>query len=268
MALDLSEAGRTDHAVAVVALEDGRIVVAGTAEGESGTRFLMVRMTTQGSLDPSFGERDGYAWTGSITSLSGFHRTASGQFVACGTRFAGPTPEGRIVRFDSAGDLVARDEPGVSRHRVLDRLRAARGRQRRGRRTTVVPAPGSDGWTSTASSIRRSATSGVEHSLTAAAVASGIDSGTPVVPTDIAILADGRLTVALDGYGWGHLALLSFAPDGRTDTGSAPSLTDRFYDMGWPELPPSAGSLEAIADARRASCSPWSRVRRARPSYG
>jgi hypothetical protein len=66
--------------------------------------------------------------------------------------------------------------------------------------------------------------------------------GYPVVPTDIAVLADGRLTVALDGYGWGHLALRSFAPDGRADTGSAPALTDRFYDMGWRELPPSAGA--------------------------
>ena len=71
--------------------------------------------------------------------------------------------------------------------------------------------------------------------------------GFSVVPTDIAILPDGQLTVALDGNGWGHLALRSFAPDGRTDTGSAPSLTDRFYDMGWPDRPPSAGSSTLLS---------------------
>jgi uncharacterized delta-60 repeat protein len=106
LALDLPAAGRSDYAVATVALEDGRIIVAGTADSNSGTRFFMVRMTTQGNLDPSFGERDGFAWAGSITQPSGFHRTASGQFVACGTWLPSSAPEGRIARFDSAGDLV------------------------------------------------------------------------------------------------------------------------------------------------------------------
>jgi hypothetical protein len=60
-------------------------------------------------------------------------------------------------------------------------------------------------------------------------------------------MADGQLTVALDGYGWGHLALRSFAADGRPDTGSAPSLTDRFYDMGWPQLPPADGASTLLS---------------------
>jgi uncharacterized delta-60 repeat protein len=245
MALDLSESGRTDHGISAVALDDGHIVVAGTAESESGTRFVMLRMTTQGSVDPSFGDHDGLAWTGSITSLSGFHRTAGGQFVACGTSYAGPTAEGRIVRFDSAGDLVGETN-----------LASA------GIESLTACAPQMDGSVVFGGLGRAGTWLGQVDADGQLNPAFGEQSGrTPIdcvscavwdrlgysrIPTDIAVLADGRLTVALDGNGWGHLALRSFAPDGRTDTGSAPSLTDRFYDMGWRELPPSAGAAKLL----------------------
>jgi len=50
-------------------------------------------------------------------------------------------------------------------------------------------------------------------------------------PDDLAIAADGRLTVAIDGNGWGNLGVLKFAPDGRTDAASPRWMTDRFYDV-------------------------------------
>ncbi|HYN39634.1 MAG TPA: Calx-beta domain-containing protein [Rhodospirillales bacterium] len=246
IALDLSAAGRPDHAVATVALEDGRIVVAGTAEGASGTRFLMVRMTTQGNLDLSFGERDGFAWTSSISSLAGFHRSTSGQFVACGTSYAGPVAEGRVVRFDSAGDLVGETSLASA---GIEQLTAC-APQEDG--SVVVGGLGRDGtWLGRLDvDGQLDPAFGEQSGRTPVACDSCAiwdRLGYPVVPTDIAVLADGRLTVALYGYGWGHLALRSFAPDGRADTGSAPSLTDRYYDMGWRELPPSAGASTLLA---------------------
>jgi hypothetical protein len=243
--LDLSAAGRSNHAVAVVALQDGRIVVAGNADSESRPRFFMVRMTTQGNLDPSFGKRDGFAWNSSITRLRGFHRLASGQFVACGSWFAGPAPEGRIVRFNSAGALVGETNLASAGIEYL----TACAPQEDG--SVVVGGDGRAGASLGRVGVdgRLDLAFGDEWGRTliecdSCAIWDGL--GYSRVPTDIAVLADGRLTVALDGYGWGHLALLSFAPDGRTDAGSVPSLTDRFYDMGWRELPPSAGASKLL----------------------
>ena len=245
LALDLSAAGRPDYAIATIALEDGRIVVAGTAEGSSGTRLFMVRMTTQGNLDPSFGERDGFAWAGSITQPSGFHRTASGQFVACGSWFGGPAPEGRMAWFDSAGDLVGETNLASA---GIEYLTACAPQVDgsvliggHGRAGTWLGRVGVDG--------RLDSSFGEQSGRTPVSCdscATWDRLGYPIIPTDIAILADGRLTVALDGYGWGHLALRSFAADGRTDTGSTPSLNDRFYDMGWREMSPSAGASKLL----------------------
>ncbi len=245
LALDLSAAGRSDSAVATVALEDGRIVVAGTAESDSGTRFFMVRITTQGNRDPSFGERDGFAWSSSISSLAGFHRTASGQFIACGSWYAGPAPEGRMVWFDAAGDLVRETNLASADIEYLtactpqvDGSVLVGGHGRTG---TWLGRVGVDG--------RLDSSFGEQTGRTPVSCASCYTwdrLGYPVIPTDIAVLADGRLTVAVDGYGWGHLALRSFAADGHTDSSSAPSLGDRFYDMGWRELPPTAGASKLL----------------------
>jgi len=245
MTLDLSESGRTDYAISAVVLDDGHIVVAGTAENESGTRFVMLRMTTQGNVDPSFGDHDGLAWTRSITSLGGFHRSASGQFVACGTSYASPVAEGRIVRFDSAGDLVGETNLASA---GIQQLTACAPREDG---SVVVGGLGRDGtWLGRVDPDGQlDLTFGDEWGRTFIDCQScGLWDrlGYPVVPTDIAILADGRLTIALYGYGWGHLALRSFAPDGRTDTGSARWLTDRSYDTGWRELPPSAGASKLL----------------------
>lgn len=245
LALDLPAAGRSDYAVATVALEDGRIIVAGTADSNSGTRFFMVRMTTQGNLDPSFGERDGFAWAGSITQPSGFHRTASGQFVACGTLLPSSAPEGRIARFDSAGDLVGETSLASAGIEYLNAC--APGKDGSvvfggyGQAGTWLGRVGVDG--------RLDSAFGEQSGRTPiGCVSCGIWDGLgyPAVPTDIAISADGRLTVALDGYGWGHLAMLRFAPDGRMDTGSPRWMTDRFYDMGWRELSPSGGASRLL----------------------
>ncbi len=205
----------------------------------------MVRMTTQGNVDPSFGEHDGIAWTSSITSFGGFHRSASGQFVTCGTSYAGSEPEGRIVWFDSAGDLVHETNLASS---DIEYLTACAPNEEgevmfggHGRAGDWLGQVGADGQLDPAFGDRTGLTRincdscGIWDQL-----------GYSRVPTDIAVLADGRLAVALDGYGWGQFAMLSFAPDGRTDTGSAPPLTDRFYDMGWRELPPSAGASQLL----------------------
>jgi uncharacterized delta-60 repeat protein len=239
--LDLSAAGRTDHAVAVVAVEDGRIVVAGTAESGGILQLFIVRMTLQGGMDPSFGGGDGYTWTSAIGELSGFHRSAGGQFVACGTSYTGLVAEGRLIRFDSAGDLVGETSLASA---GIEQLTACAPREDG---SVVVGGLGRDGtWLGRVDpNDQLDLTFGDEWGRTAIDCQScGLWDrlGYPVIPTDIAILADGRLTIALDGNGLGHLALRNLAPDGRTDSGSAPSLTDRFYDIGWPEQPPSAGA--------------------------
>jgi hypothetical protein len=41
--------------------------------------------------------------------------------------------------------------------------------------------------------------------------------------------------------------VLSFAPDGRAAAGSTSLLTDRFYDMGWRDLPPTAGASKLLS---------------------
>jgi len=245
LALDLSAAGRSDYAVATVALEDGRIVVAGTTEGSSGSRFFMVRMTTQGNLDPSFGERDGFARAGSITQPSGLHRTASGQFVACGTWLSSTAPEGYIARFDSAGDLVG--ETSLASTGIEYLTACTPGKDG----SVVVGGYGRTGtWLGRVSVDGRLDSAFGEQSgrTPIGCVSCGIWDGLgyPAVPTGIAISADGRLTVALDGFGWGHLAMLRIAPDGRMDTGSPRWMTDRFYDMGWRELSPSAGASKLL----------------------
>jgi uncharacterized delta-60 repeat protein len=245
MAFDLSEGGHPDFAVAAVALEDGRIVVAGTAEGPTGTRFLMVRITTQGTLDPAFGERNGYTWSGSIASLTGFHQTANGQLVACGTRFAGPTPEGRMVWFDSAGVLLRETNLASAGIEYLTACTP----QKDGR--IVVGGYGPAGtWLSrvTVDGQLDPAFGEAPGRIPVDCRSCGIWDrlGYTLVPTDIAVLADGRLSVSLYGYEWGHLAVLGFAPDGRATAGSTSLLTDRFYDMGWRELPPTAGTSKLL----------------------
>jgi uncharacterized delta-60 repeat protein len=243
--LDLSAAGRNDLAVAVVALEDGRIVVAGTAEGDSGTRLFIVRMTLQGSVDRSFGEGDGFTWTPSIEELSGLHRSATGQFVACGTRSAsGLGASGQIARFDSTGHLVSETSLGSAGVEYL---------------STCAPLDDGSVVVGSGGSLARvgvdgqlDMTFGEEWGLSGIFCRSCIlwdQLGYARVPTDIEVLADGRLAVALDGYGWGQLAMLSFTPDGRPDTSSMPSLTDRFYDVGWRDLPPSAGVSRLLSTA-------------------
>jgi uncharacterized delta-60 repeat protein len=269
MALDLSGSGLDDHAIAAVVLDDGRIVVAGTAESESGTRFVMLRITTQGSVDPSFGDHDGLAWTSAITSLSGFHRLTSGQFVACGTSYGFPAPEGRIVRFDSGGDLVADANVASA---GIEQLTACAPQQDG---SIVVGGLGRGGaWLGRVDGDGQlDLTFGNKWGRTlidCQSCALWDQLGWGAVPTDVTVLPDGRLTVALAGYGWGHLALRSFATDGRTDTGSAPLLTDRFYDMGWPQLPPSAGAstLLSTREGELLAVVAGSRGRRGRPSYG
>jgi uncharacterized delta-60 repeat protein len=237
IALDLSEAGRTDLAVAAVVLEDGHIVVAGTAESATGTRFVMVRMTTQGTVDPSFGEHDGLAWEYSFPSLGGFHRSASGQFVVCGG--------GRITRFDSAGGLIGETDLNSADIQYVTACALQEDD------SVVVGGNGRDGdWLARVGLDGRFDPSfGDQSGRTAiSCVSCGLwdQMGYPRVPTDIAVLADGRLAVAMDGYGWGNLAMLSFAPDGRADAGLSPSLADRFYDTGWGGHPPSADASKLL----------------------
>ena len=243
--LDLSAAGRNDLAVAVVALEDGRIVVAGTAEGDSGTRLFIVRMTLQGSVDRSFGEGNGFTWTPSIEELSGLHRSATGQFVACGTRSAsGLGASGQIARFDSAGRLVGETSLGSA---GLESVSACALMKDGG---VVVGSGGSLARVGVDGQLDM--TFGEEWGLTDIFCRSCIlwdQLGYARVPTDIAVLTDNRLAVALDGYGWGQLAMLRFTLDGRPDTSSLPSLTDRFYDVGWRDLPPSAGVSRLLSTA-------------------
>jgi uncharacterized delta-60 repeat protein len=246
MTLDLSEGGHSDYAVAAVALEDGRIVVAGTTESASGTRFLMVRMTTQGTLDPAFGERNGYAWSSSITSLAGFHRSASGQFVACGSWFGGSAPEGRMVWFDAAGDLIRETNLTAAGIGYLTTC-ASQGDGR-----VVVGGYGPAGtWLArvNADGLLDPAFGEQPGRTPVSCRSCGIWDrlGYTPVPTDIAVLPDGRLSVGLYGYEWGHLAVLNFAPDGRAASGSTALSTDRFYDMGWRELPPSAGAATLLS---------------------
>lgn len=241
--LDVSAAGRPDHAVAVVALEDGRIVVAGTAEHDGVQRLFIVRMTLQGSVDPSFGDGDGLAWHGSIEQLSGFHRTAIGQFVACGTQSAsGLGTSGHVVRFDSAGHLVGEASPASASLAFVSACAPMKDG------SVVV---GSDG------SLARVGVDGqLDMTFGEASGLTSISCSSCVVwdqlgyardPTSIAVLLDGRLAVALDGYGWGQLSMLSFTADGRPDTSLIPSLADRFYDVGWRDLPPSAGVTRLLS---------------------
>lgn len=240
--LALSEAGQSDHAGAVVALEDGHIVVAGTAQNDRSTRFFMMRMTLQGALDPSFGDGDGFTWTSSIAQLRGFHRLADGRFVACGNWFGGSAPESRIVRFDSAGDLVG---------------------------TTYLTSAGFESLTACAPQEDGSVLIGGAGSLGRVDVDGQLDLafgedwgrtsifcrscttwdqlGYERIPTGIAVLADGRLAVALDGYGWGQPAILSFAPNGLPDTSSTASSADRFFEVGWRDLPPTAGASRLLS---------------------
>jgi hypothetical protein len=158
---------------------------------------------------------------------------------------AGSLEEGRIARFDSAGDLVGETTLAAAGISSL----TACAPQDDGR--IVVGGVGSDG--SLLARVNADGqidmTFGNESGRTfldCRSCANWDRMGYAPAPTDIATAADGRLIVAVNGNGWGHLAMLSFAPDGRTDTVSPRWMTDRFYDTGWGSLPPSASASKLL----------------------
>ena len=113
MAIDFTPG--SDFAYAVRIQENGKIVVAGTADyfGRN-SRFALARLTSDGSLDPTFGG-DGTVMTDvtpSYDALNGMALQPNGKIVVVGGVSAGPD-NGKIgvLRYRSDGSL----DPDVRR---------------------------------------------------------------------------------------------------------------------------------------------------------
>lgn len=104
--------GNTDIAHAVRVLPDGRILVAGSAYKMSsgGYRIVVLRLTSDGRLDRTFGGGDGVVTAG-LAGLSneGFAMTLrpDGQFLVCGSAYDSGSGDSsfELVRFKDGGAL-------------------------------------------------------------------------------------------------------------------------------------------------------------------
>lgn len=96
-----------DRGNSIVLQSDGKIVVAGSAYIGSNFNFGVVRYTSTGALDPTFGS-SGKVFT-SIGSIESFGRSAAiqsdGKIVVAGYSYSGPTNDFALVRYNSDGSL-------------------------------------------------------------------------------------------------------------------------------------------------------------------
>ena len=105
---DLSRDGRSDEANAVALQPDGRIVVAGSAEGAAGTDAVVARYRPDGNLDSTFGTGGRVVTDLSRTGRSDQARTVlvqpDGRILVVGTAFGGGA-DFALARYRSDGTL-------------------------------------------------------------------------------------------------------------------------------------------------------------------
>jgi len=97
-----------DTGGAIARQVDGAILIAGNAKVGSVTHFGVARITSTGSLDPTFGGGDGIVTTAIQTSSAAraiaIHK--GGRFVVAGsTRLNAGAEDFAVARYDSSGDL-------------------------------------------------------------------------------------------------------------------------------------------------------------------
>jgi uncharacterized delta-60 repeat protein len=94
-----------------VAIQDGKIVVAGTADASGRAAFALARYLPDGTLDPAFGSSGrvlAHIGPGSIDSASALLILPSGDLVVAGSTLS-PTSspsDFAVARFDSTGALI------------------------------------------------------------------------------------------------------------------------------------------------------------------
>ena len=98
----------TDQAYSVAVQSDGKILVGGYSDSGGSDRFALVRYTSTGALDSSFGTG------GKVTTLIGSYCTAysmavqgDGQIVLAGDCLNGSTYDFALARYTTSGTLDA-----------------------------------------------------------------------------------------------------------------------------------------------------------------
>ena len=100
--------GGADAAYAVAVQPDGKIVVAGSARTGTGDDFALVRYSSAGALDPSFGDGTGMAlldFGGRRDIARGVAIQPDGKIVVVGYTWTGSRNVFALARFDSSGVL-------------------------------------------------------------------------------------------------------------------------------------------------------------------
>ena len=103
--LDVSGAGSLDETAAVAVLPSNKILVAGDTSTVQGRRLVVLRLTSDGKLDHTFGGGDGIVMTSFGTGSSFGHAMAvmgDGRFLVCGD-FQGQSHPMAVARYQANG---------------------------------------------------------------------------------------------------------------------------------------------------------------------
>lgn len=100
-------AGFDDTALATVLQSDGKILVAGSSKTAFGSDFALVRYTSNGTLDTSFGNGGKVTtdFAGFDDGVTGLHVQPDGKIVVTGTAQNGSNSDFGIVRYNSNGTV-------------------------------------------------------------------------------------------------------------------------------------------------------------------
>lgn len=216
------EAGLASESFAfsVVVQADGAIVVAGTV-GSGGIHAAVVRLLTDGSLDPTFSENGILTFDyPDFRVVTGLALQADGKIIAAGIGGGGITGDEafHVVRLSSDGGL----DPSFSGDGSVVTAPADFGSasavtiQSDGK--IVVAGDSGDAYTNDFTAIRYNTDGSLDPSFSSDGIATA-DVGGFDIANSVAIQADGAILVG--GHEWGSFAVARFLPNGALDSSFA-----------------------------------------------
>jgi uncharacterized delta-60 repeat protein len=103
---DVTGTNQRDNASAVIALPDGRIVIAGSTSDSTGSDIALIGLNADGSFDPSFdGDGNRLIDLGGNDSANAAVRQADGKIVVVGSTSDGDESDTAVVRINADGSF-------------------------------------------------------------------------------------------------------------------------------------------------------------------